>query len=601
MPTRRIRLLAGVVLGLALPLATAVAAVSPGPPFPDPVVNQAVYDQAGVFKPATIATLERAIDAIEARSGAEVVVYTQVWPSKIDQARSEANARALIDQWGIGRRGFDDSLVIMFDLDPSLVHGQVSLFAGSGFRSTFLSDSDRQRIFDDDMLPRLKAGDLDGAALIAIQRVDAATTPENAGRLELARQLNAVLGILGGGAVLFGLGGWTLFHWLRFGRDPVYLDSASVLVPAPPDGMTAATATVVFDDEATRRTLTTAMLDLASRGLLAFTEVEGLFGLGKSRLSIDVGSRARRMAEDDLADGSVDAAPAGNDTRATREDRQRHLDEATARLSLAARRPLSGAETYLRRELESLASDESLQPDDVLKLAAKVPAFNEQMEDNAVRQGWFKDRPSRVVRRWRIYGGIEAVGGGGLIWAGTSIPISGLTLVGAAAIAVGIFTFILAAAMPARTMSGAMQRAWLFAYRRTLERTMEQARSMDQVVKESGLEWLETPDQAVVWSVALGLSNQVQHVLSRTLDDARQSGSGIGYLPIWYRGPGGTSFGAVASGGGGGGLFSSSGLPDLGGMFSALGTIGNPPSSSGGGGGFGGGGGGGGGGAGGGF
>ena len=45
-------------------------------------------------------------------------------------------------------------------------------------------------------------------------------------------------------------------------------------------------------------------------------------------------------------------------------------------------------------------------------------------------------------------------------------------------------------------MAGAMQRAWLAAYRRTLEKTMEQARSMDQVVKDSGLDWLETPDQA---------------------------------------------------------------------------------------------------------
>jgi hypothetical protein len=39
------------------------------------------------------------------------------------------------------------------------------------------------------------------------------------------------------------------------------------------------------------------------------------------------------------------------------------------------------------------------------------------------------------------------------------------------------------------------------------------------------------------------------------------------------------------AGAGGGGLFASSGIPDIGGMFSALGTIGNAPSSSGGGGG----------------
>ena len=61
-------------------------------------------------------------------------------------------------------------------------------------------------------------------------------------------------------------------------------------------------------------------------------------------------------------------------------------------------------------------------------------------------------------------------------------------------------------------------------------------------------------------------------------------------------------FVGAGAGGSGGSLFSNSGIPDIGGMMSSLGTIGNSPASSGGGGGFSGGGsGGGGGGAGGGF
>ena len=291
MAFRTARLLFVIVAALALPLSAALAA-DPGPPFPNPVSGQRVYDTAGVFRPDTITSLQTTIAAIEARTGAQVVVYTQVWPYKISQAESENNAAALIDQWGIGRKGFDDSLVILFDLDPSLVHGQVSLYAGAGFRSTFLSDSERQQIFDNDMLPKLEAGDLDGAALIAMQRVDAAATPEHAGQLQFARQANAVIGILGGALVLLGLGGWALFHWLRFGRDPVYVDSASVLVPAPPDGMTAATATLVYDGGTSRRSLTTALLDLASRGKVAFRESEGLLGLGRKKLSIDLGAAA---------------------------------------------------------------------------------------------------------------------------------------------------------------------------------------------------------------------------------------------------------------------------------------------------------------------
>ena len=125
---------------------------------------------------------------------------------------------------------------------------------------------------------------------------------------------------------------------------------------------------------------------------------------------------------------------------------------------------------------------------------------------------------------------------------------------------------------------------------------------MDQVIRDSGLNWLETPDQAVVWSVALGLAGQVEDVLGRTMADSQATGVQAGFLPLWYRGGSGAGFGSAVGGGGGGGLFSSSGVPDLGGMFSALGSIGSAPSSSGGGGGgFGGGGSGGGGGAGGGF
>ena len=608
--------LAALLAALLLPVVAALAAspFPPGPPFPSPELNRAVYDQAGVFRPDTIARLEATIDAIEARTGAEVVVYTQEWPYKIDQATSESNAAALIDQWGIGRRGFDDSLVILFDLDPSLVHGQVSLYAGSGFRAAFLSDQERQRIFDNDMVPLLAAGDLDGAALVALARVDAAATPEHAAQLEFARQVNAVVGIIGGAIALLGLSGWALFHWLRFGRDPVYVDSASVLVPAPPSGMTAAAGTLVLDGKTSRRTLTTALLDLASRGEVAFRQEKGFLGLGRTKLTIDVGERAAAAALDDLADadgrragidapGPTATSAAGAQAPAAA-SRDQDLAIARSRIALANRRPMTDAETYLLRRLDALASDESIEPDDVPKLATDVPTFERKVEDAVVAQGWFGRRPSQVVRRWRGLGFVEGVVGGILVFAGWSIPASGLTVVGIAAIIGGVVTLVVASAMPARTMSGAMQRAWLNAYRRTLSKTMEQARSMDQVVQEAGLDWLETPDQAVVWSVALGLAGQVEDVLGRTMADSEATGSQTGFMPLWYRNHDGSGFVGSGSGGGaGGGLFSSSGIPDLGGMFSALGTVGSAPSSSsgGGGGGFGGGGSGGGGGAGGGF
>jgi hypothetical protein len=210
-----------------------------------------------------------------------------------------------------------------------------------------------------------------------------------------------------------------------------------------------------------------------------------------------------------------------------------------------------------------------------------------------------------VTTRWAVRGAIALAAGVGAMVLGANLPMSGLVLLGGAAVAGGIVMMIFGRVMPSVTMPGAMIRAMLAAYRRTLHKTMEQARSMGQVVAESGLDWLETPDQAVVWGTALGLQKDIEDVLGRSLEDVQsgRTAASSTYFPLWYRNSDGSTFASAMAAGSGGSIFSGSAVPDLGGMMSALGTIGNSPSSSGSsGGGFGGGGsGGGGGGAGGGF
>lgn len=113
---------------------------------------------------------------------------------------------------------------------------------------------------------------------------------------------------------------------------------------------------------------------------------------------------------------------------------------------------------------------------------------------------------------------------------------------------------------------------------------------MQQVVDAAGLDWLETPDQAVVWGTALGLQDEIEGVLQRSLEDVRNQPSmaSATYFPAWYRASDGSSFASGVAAGSGGSLFSASAIPSLGGMMAALGTIGNAPASSGdsGGGGF---------------
>jgi uncharacterized membrane protein YgcG len=546
--------------------------VPAGPPFPDPIAGQYVYDQARVWKPETIAQVQATIQAIRDRTGAEIAVYSQVKGPDVTEDEAMSDAQALMDQWGVGRRGFDDGLVILFDLDPSRVHGQVQLYAGPGYRAAFLSNEERQSIFDNDMLPLLKEGDLDGALLAAMQKVDANATPEHAAELDRARQINAIVGLVGAPIVLLLLLAWPTIHWLRFGRDPNYLDDPSILMPSPPDDLTAAAGALVYDGKSSRHTLTTALLDLASRDEIAFRPEPHHFG--RDKLGIEV------------------RAANGTDPQ----------------IALNRRRPISPAETYARDELSGLATTsdtgtEMVDSTALLGLGKDVPEFDKRLEAYVVQKGWFSQPPTKVIGRWFGQGLLEAIGGGALIIIALNLPSDGLTLLGAAVLVAGIVTIFISRAMPARTMPGAMIKAMLSAYRRTLEKTLAMSRSMDQVVASRAVPWLETPDQAVVWGVALGLRGDVENVLMRTATDLEHGRAAVGstYLPRWYGAPG--LYGTGGGPGGGGiapGLFSGSAIPNFGSMMAAIGTVGNSPSSSGGG--FGGGGsGGGGGGAGGGF
>ncbi|MBA2700152.1 MAG: DUF2207 domain-containing protein [Chloroflexi bacterium] len=568
---RRIALaLIGAGLWLAsmvVPATGAVPGQAPaGPPFPEPVVDQAVYDEAGILSPETIARSESTIDAIEARTGAEIVVYSQLVDYGVETSETEARARALIDQWGIGRAGFDDGMVLFFDIDPSGEHGQVELYAAPGFEATYLTNAARQAIFEDEMVPYLQAADFDGAVQIALQRVDAAVTPEHAAQLQTARQVNAAVGLVGAPIVFLGLAGWAFAAWRRYGRDPIYLDDPSILMPAPPPDLTAAAGAFVVEGGATRRALTTAMLDLASRGLISFREDRGLLGLGH-KVGVDV----------DPAPG--DAAEEAQRIRNTR-------------------RPIGPAEVVALGELRQLASgkpENRIESKDLPRFSSSVGAFDSVLERHVVDHGWFVERPSKVVGRWTGRGLLAILLGVVALVAGFGLTISGLVLIAVAAIAGGIVIILFARGMPAVTMPGAMVRAMLAAYRRTLQRTMEQSRTMDEVVDGAGLTWIETPDQAVVWGTALGLQDEIEAVLKRSLEVVRKepaTASAV-YFPIWYQTADGSSFAGAVASGSGASLFSGSAIPDIGGMMSAVGTIGNSPASSSsggsGGGGFGGG------------
>ena len=270
-----------------------------------------------------------------------------------------------MDQWGVGRKGFDDGLVIFFDMQPNLEHGQVQLYAGPGFRG----DLPVERRAPGDLRERHAAARFVRATSTGrwpprSTKVDAAASPEHAADLQRSRQINAVLGLVGAPIVFLGLSGWAFFHWRRYGKDPVYLDDPSVLMPAPPPDLTAASGAMVMDGSTSRRALTTAMLDLASRGLIAFRE--------------DIGRAARARRQEGRASTSARppatprSRPSAASTRDARPVRPRTSRSRSSGRS-AARRTASSA------------------PEDLPKFGSDVAAF-----DTGAREA---RRRSRLVRR----------------------------------------------------------------------------------------------------------------------------------------------------------------------------------------------------------
>jgi hypothetical protein len=323
---------------------------------------------------------------------------------------------------------------------------------------------------------------------------------------------------------------------------------------------------VVREGKATQRSVNTTLLELARRGRISF-------------LNLDRVAASRSDSEPDpLLDPAIVVHRAADDEP---------LGSGPQGEAWDAIRRLGGTDGRLSRE-------------SLWRLNGELRDVQKGLEAEAVRIGWLSRLPTPSIGRSARIGIAEIVVGALGIWLGLSIPMSGATLLGAALVVGGIGTLGFSRVMSQRTKNGAYVDAMLKAYRRTLAKTLEQARNMGEVVSEPTVRVLaDTPDKAVVWGIALGLHDEVAEVLARGLADYRASGgtAGSGYYPVWLgSGDGSSRSGFAGPDGvvsGSGSIFSGSGLPDIGGMFNALGSIGSTPassSSSSGGGGFGGGG-----------
>lgn len=514
----RLARVAGVFAAASLLLAAPAAALE----LPPSQEGVAVYDLARVWQPATIAAAQATADAIRSRTQAQLaIVSIPTGEGDVSLETAKADARLIMDTWGVGRAGVNDGLVVLFDLDTTLQHGQVYLYTGAGFRDLYLSDEEAQTVVNDDMLPKAAGGDLDGALLAGLASVDHVAqpggNPDRAGRALLHAAVSVLILAIAG--LVLGL---FLRTWWRRGRDarmPVIDDS--VLLPAPPPNLTPAIATVLRNDAVDHEAFTSALVDLGHRGLLTFEES----GLLKKHVSFVVPAPPL----DDPA--SVDAR----------------------------RRPLGEPEGDLLGGISAASVGGTLSSDQLKTGTGKklYDAFEKAMGRAALASGWFRDDPTRITSRWSVIGfvvGALAVAaafflvfdtseGSDLILPGRAYigwPL--LVLFGVAALLV-----ILSGRLAARTVDGAQTLAMALAYRNTLRYELVQAETIHQALEKtsSRLPWITTPDELTVWAVALGLKHEVDRVIKETIRVARDSSSAVIWAPLWFSGSGG--FGSVGN------------------------------------------------------
>lgn len=419
--------------------------------------------------------------------------------------------------------------------------------------------------------------------------------------------------------------GYAAFSWLRRGRDPRYLDDASILLPAPPPGMTAATATIVLGEDS-RTAFMAALLDLASRDEIAFVAEGRQNGVDQVGIAIHGGDstdpRVRLNRRNPIGEGeswllgelkawnaaqqtgphehgqppspemmragiemmaammrSAAATAEDDDSLAARAARERGLmnqalpdpsqfaaayqartghsmkPEAIARLQqmstlmsalkdpqsvaddpdrfldrLSAERgkPLSNGERAQAKEwiarfaagsAPTGAAASAPTADYIPAARARsLPAaflLGPLLQKYALRHGWLVGMPLFARLKWRVLGAVEVLLG--LLVAGiaSTMPRSSIVALGGGLAAGGLATYLIAPAMASVSVEGSVIKAQLAAYRRTLQASFAPATSIQDVASASRLSWLETPDQTVVWAVALGLQNELVALFRR--------------------------------------------------------------------------------------
>jgi uncharacterized protein len=138
----------------ALAVATLAATARAETPIP-PAPEHWVTDRAGFLTPASASDLDARLADYAQRTGHQVLVYIDRTTGGVPI--EDWGVRAF-ERWRIGRHGIDDGLLLLVFADDHHVRFEV----GYGLEDR-LPDVRAKRIIDEQIVPRILAGDRDGA------------------------------------------------------------------------------------------------------------------------------------------------------------------------------------------------------------------------------------------------------------------------------------------------------------------------------------------------------------------------------------------------------------------------------------------------------
>ncbi|MEO6834641.1 MAG: TPM domain-containing protein [Candidatus Tumulicola sp.] len=157
-----------------LPLLLVLALVWALPAFADdfkvpPTPDHHVTDPAGALTAAARTALENELQTYETATGHQILVWIGQTTGDVPL---ETWTGQTADRWKIGRRGHDDGAVLfVFMADHKL-----RIEVGYGLEGS-LPDAAAHRIIADDITPRMKRGDVDGAVSSGVAAMLTTITP----------------------------------------------------------------------------------------------------------------------------------------------------------------------------------------------------------------------------------------------------------------------------------------------------------------------------------------------------------------------------------------------------------------------------------------